>query len=577
MNITATSQSLRLFGKFFDAKTATPPAIDHICPKEPFPIRPSARPLPVAAPESVGVSSGYIENFIKELAENDDVNLHDIIILRNGKIICKTAIGAQNIDVPKYTFSACKSIVSLAVGILVDYGVIDLDEKISDIFDKEYPQMSKIRSRQMTVEHLLTMQSGLAFSEFETLTQEDWLAGCLGSGLRAEPGREFIYNSLNTYLLSVIICRRTNMSLSEFMEKHLFSRLGIEDWYWETCPKGIEKGGWGLYLRPEDMAKLGLLVLNGGVWEGERIISEEYIDRATTVKALVPDSYGDFNYGYHIWVGRDTDSFLFNGMLGQNMLGFRDSGILIVANAGEAGSFQQGDYFKIVNKYFGNVIFPTTLPENKTGEESLKNYLSSLSAYNRERKRPGKAQLEPFVGKRFIAADEKCHSAGLMPGLMQLLQNNFTSGVESVSVEKTAGNLKLIYSEADETNILTVGLKKPELNVLSFKNQKYLAAVMGRVTHDDEENPVLRVEIDFIETPFKRVLKLVVKDGNMVLKQSETPGREYIMRGMHGAATTHPDRRLLSAVLGTIDLDFTEFKVDRVFSPEMRFVPEQDN
>ena len=77
--------------------------------------------------------------------------------------------------------------------------------------------------------------------------------------------------------------------------------MGITDFHWETCPRGIEKGGWGLYIKPEDLAKLGQLVMDGGLWQGERLLSRAYIDAAATAYAVPPETAGDFNYGYQIW------------------------------------------------------------------------------------------------------------------------------------------------------------------------------------------------------------------------------------------------------------------------------------
>ena len=106
---------------------------------------------------------------------------------------------------------------------------------------------------------------------------------------------------MNTYILSAIVRAAAKMSLSDFLRQRLFLPLGIHDWFWEKSPDGIEKGGWGLYIRPEDMGKIGTMLLDGGLYNGKRILSSRYINAALLPKMTAPTSYGDFNYGYQIW------------------------------------------------------------------------------------------------------------------------------------------------------------------------------------------------------------------------------------------------------------------------------------
>ena len=569
MNITATGQSLLLFRKFFDARTATQSTVKKIWPKDVLPIRPAV-PIETASPESEGISSSHIEKFIRELAGNADLNIHDLLLIRNGRLLAKVSFGAQNADVPKYTFSACKSIVMLAIGMLVDDGLLKLNEKICDIFNDECMPLTRVRTKQVTVEHMLAMKSGLIYGEFEAAGNDKWLYGALNGGTRGEPGAEFSYNSMNTYILAAIVNRKTGKQFSEFIDERLFSKLGITDWFWESCPDDYSKGGWGLYIRPEDLAKIGIFIMNDGVWNGERLISSDFLDMALTTKAETPASYGQYNYGFQVWVGQDNDTFLFNGLLGQNMLGYRDNGILIATNAGQDCTFQQSAFFTIADKYFSG-RFPDAIPEDEDAKASLEDYIASLPEYNNKKELPSSGKKAVFAGKTFIAADEKCVSVGLLPGAMQALENNYTAGVKKISVLNNGDCLDIVYDEGEVCNTFSVGFDRPKLCTLTFKEQKYLAAVQGRITHDDEENPVLRVNLDFIETPFSRVIKIVLCDGQMVLKQSEIPGSKYVLNTFRHLEELQPGSRIMSAVLGSIDTDYAEFKINGVLSPEVRF------
>ena len=361
MNLSTASRTFQLLSRILDSRTPTEPFLPPAGEKRPLPLRDPQQPLPRATPESQGVSSRHIQRFLEELDRGRDLYPQDVLVLRNGRVLCAAAWGAQDLRAVKYTFSACKSVVSLAVGLLIDDGNLSVTEQVADIFDGEGGLKRRLRG--MTVEDLLTMRSGALFTEAEALTETDWVRRFLSSTLKGEPGTEFAYNSLNTYMLSVIVRRRSGMDLTDLLQQRLFKPMGITDVLWERCPMGVEKGGWGLYIRAEDLAKLGQLVMDGGLWRGERLLSRSYLRAALTPRAVPPASTGDFNYGYQIWVGRSENTFLFNGMLGQNVLGFSDSGILVVTHAGADTDFQESRYFEIASRYFGGQ-FPARLPED---------------------------------------------------------------------------------------------------------------------------------------------------------------------------------------------------------------------
>ncbi len=568
MGITAAGQSLKLLGSFFDTKTATKGMLSETEPKCVLPFREPVSPLPEETPENTGVSSAYIESFLRELEGDEDINMHSVMILKDGKIICRAAFGGRIINVPKYTFSACKTVVSLAFGALFDRGIVNPDEKVCDIFDKECPSISKFRSRQITVYQLLTMQSGISFSEIDALTQEGWLEGALGAGIKGEPGK-FIYNSINTYLLTAIICRKTGKTLCEVLNEYIFSDLGIVDYFWEKSPDRIKKGGWGLYIKPDDIAKLGQLVMQSGQWNGKQIISKEYLAIASSTQSIAPESYGSFNYGFQMWVGREKNTFLFNGMLGQNVLGFRDSGIILVTNGGDEYNFQQCRYFDIADKYFGGK-FLDKIREDKQAHEHLENYIEKISDFSKKAQTPPRERLAFFAGKTFEADDERAASVGLLPNGLQLLENNFTKGFKAFSVSGRYDMLEITYEENGCSNRFPVGIGRPAVVTLTFAGQSYLAAVQGKVTEDEDENPVMKVKIDFLETPFTKIIKIVLKKGYAVLRQWETPGRNYVLKGAKEVAKAQTDKLFVSAALDNLDLDYIEYRVDKVFYPSIR-------
>ncbi len=571
MNLSTASRTFQLLSRLLDPRSSTEPFVPSAGDKRALPLRPAAQPFPRALPEACGVSSRHIRKFLEELSDSA-LHMQTVMVLRHGQVLCEAAFGSQTLLAPTYTFSACKSVVSLAIGLLADDGLLAVTDKVEDIF--EVPGLRR-RLKDLTVEDLLTMRAGLLFTEAEALTETDWVRRFLSAAQKSEPGADFFYNSLNTYLLSAIVCRKTGRGLTDLLQERLFTPMGITDVLWEKCPMGVEKGGWGLYIRPEDAAKLGQLVMDGGVWRGQRLLSGEYLAAALAPHAIPPASTGDFNYGYQIWVGRRENTFLFNGMLGQNVLGFRDSGILVVTNAGEDTDFQESRYFEIVSRYFGGT-FPEALPPDSAESSRLAETVRDLSAYSGQALTVEQAGEGAglFLNRSFTTQDPMAPSVGLLPVVLQALHNSYTQGVESVAVSVRDGLPELIYREKDAVYRLPVGLGAPRVSALDFQGDAYQVAALGRFTHDEEERPVFYIRLDFVETPCVRIVKLALEDGHMVLKQTETPGVPYVYRKLRQAAQSALYKPLLLVAAGGTEDDFLRYKTLQLLSPQIIFEPQ---
>ena len=145
-----------------------------------------------------------------------------------------------------------------------------------------------------------------------------------------------------------------------------------------------------------------------------------------------------------------------------------------------------------------------------------------------------KAKL--FLNRSFATEDPRAASVGLLPMVLQALHNDYTQGVESVAVSVRDGLPELIYREKGAVYRLPVGLGVPRISALDFQGDAYQVAALGRFTHDEEDCPVFYIRLDFVETPCVRILKLVLENGRMTLKQTETPGVPYVYRKLSQAA-----------------------------------------
>ena len=227
MNLTTASRTFQLLTRILDVRTPTEPFLPTEAEKPPIPPGNISQPFPRVTPESQGISSRHIQSFLEELGRDRELYSQSVMILRSGHVVCEAAYGAQDLRTAKYTFSACKSVVSLAIGLLADDGALSVRDQAADFFEEPGSAALHRRLKGMTVEDLLTMRSGVPFTEAEALTETDWVRRFLSAGPKGEPGTEFAYNSLNTYMLSAIVRRVTGKSLSGFLRERLFTPMGI--------------------------------------------------------------------------------------------------------------------------------------------------------------------------------------------------------------------------------------------------------------------------------------------------------------------------------------------------------------
>lgn len=209
--------------------------------------------------------------------------------------------------------SASKSIISLLAGIAVDKGYIkSVDDRISTYLPAYFEEISDSVKRSITVKDVLTMRTGLETTSFYNygawVTSDDWVEFALEQPMDDRPGGDMRYSTGTSHLLSVMITNATGMSTKAFAEEHLFGPLGIEPGGWDRDPQGRYMGGNNLALKPADMMKLGQMVLDGGTWEGERIVSKEWL--SDSFKTYTRSNYNPYDYGYMWWnrnvAGYDT-------------------------------------------------------------------------------------------------------------------------------------------------------------------------------------------------------------------------------------------------------------------------------
>jgi CubicO group peptidase (beta-lactamase class C family) len=495
--------------------------------------------LPVDKPMENGISRSYIEAFLNELYKEPSLNIHQCLIVKNGKVIFSKAFSPYRMDIWHVTHSMCKTVTALAIGILVSEGKLTVKDKLTDIFDKELLPLQKIKLGKLTVENLLTMSSGIALNEEVICAESDWLHAYFDSQIKFEPGSKFEYNSMNSYVLSCIVKKLTGISMFDYLKEKLFDKLGIYNVCWESSPQGETKGGWGMYILPEDIAKIGLLLENMGMWNNEQLISPEYIKAMTSKQIEIPDSTA--GYGYQLWMGEKSRTYIMNGMLGQYVYCNEPENLVVVITGGNNKLFVSSKTDEIVNRYFiknDSFCLIDTKPE-----KNMRNLFNSNAMFQDEK--INRSILFPFLTVRRDELTKKMmnkldgHSYNLeqkyvhiLPLFTSLLNNCYTQGISKISFSRVKDDYYMSLIDGEEINKIKIGIKEPEISTITALNEPYIVAAQAKAAANEDGTPVLIVKLPFLEHSDGRIIKIFFYGGNKIKAEFlEVPGKEIIEDG----------------------------------------------
>lgn len=250
-----------------------------------------------STPEQQGLNAEMLAKMLERIKQ-EKLKLHSVVIIRHGYLVSETYFENYQADTRHEVFSCTKSVISALMGMAIEQGYIDsVQHKVLDYFPERTIAHHDARKQAITLEHLLTMTSGLE-SDRGMAYSQDWVQFMLDQPMVAEPGIKFNYNSGNTHLLAAILQKTTGMQPEDYAQAHLFAPLGIKNVTWDTDPSGLNIGGWGLRMTPRDMAKFGYLYLHGGAWNGQRVVPADWVKMTTPKYIDTDDGRG---YGYAWW------------------------------------------------------------------------------------------------------------------------------------------------------------------------------------------------------------------------------------------------------------------------------------
>ncbi len=368
---------------------------------------PNATTLRRNTPEAEGISSSAVLDFIHAVEQHAHPldALHGFMLLRHGSVVAEGWWQPFQAEFPHTQYSLSKSFTAAAIGLAVADGMLTVNDPVLQFFPDDAPAHPGANLRAMRVRHLLSMNTG----HKEDTTQhvfrhrrrqnaielnarpadgaggnaspddDNWPRAFLSLPVEYEPGTWFVYNTAATYMLSAIITRLTGQSLLDYLRPRLFDPLGIENPTWETDPRAVNLGGTGLHIKTEDIARFGQMYLQRGMWNGQRILAEEWIAEAT--QAASDNSNTQTNpdwmvgYGYQFWRSRHN-CYRGDGAFGQFCLVMPEQDAVLAIVSGVR------DMQAVLDKVWAHLLpamQAQSLPANPQACEALRDRLAGLS------------------------------------------------------------------------------------------------------------------------------------------------------------------------------------------------------
>ncbi|TFG29032.1 class C beta-lactamase-related serine hydrolase [Candidatus Thorarchaeota archaeon] len=317
-------------------------------------------------PEEQGMNSSLLGEMVPYIEENEWA-IDSIIIIRGGYIVFEEYLNPEYpMNYYRRLQSVTKSFTSALVGLAIKEGFLaGVEETIVDLFSDRTISNYDERKNRMTVEHLLTMTSGIEWDEWSypytdvvnnnmaaLSASNDGVDYFLNLPMVAEPGEVWNYNGGNAVVLGALIEKLSNMTLLDFAETYLFDPIGISGGGWEKMPCGYYEAGGALWLKPRDMARFGYLYLNGGMWNESEVIPLDWILNSTDYYTISP------RYGYMWWLETGMDAYVASGLFGQKIMVCPEDDLVVTFTASITGIFYDPHYELYYDYIRASIIGP---------------------------------------------------------------------------------------------------------------------------------------------------------------------------------------------------------------------------
>ena len=417
-------------------------------------------------PESVGIKSSDIEWLLDRL-EEEHTQMHGLMIMRHGKICAEGWWAPYAPGLRHGLQSLSKTYAATAVGIAYTEGLLDLNTRVIDIFREEAPENPELLLQHLKVRDVLCMGCGM---DEMPIPGEEWVRQFLATPVKHEPGTVFMYNSLGSSLLGEMVRKLTGQGLQEYLTPRLFDKIGIDadNLRWICHPDGMEVGGGGLYAATEDNLRLMKLYLDGGVWNGERILAEDYVKMATSIqndsaseaKVNPPATDNFLGYGFQIWMCKYPGAYRADGAMGQFSICIPDLDMVIAVNETAIGA----EGIQITLDYIWEFLYrldakTDVLPEDEPAAQHLRKRMKRL-AVDAPDFGSYRSEFEQYNKKHYtLVEDGQGFGAGFETQMMkELLGGKFSDGIKEFWFEFTPDDVKMCFCQDGKEHLLHIAV-----------------------------------------------------------------------------------------------------------------------
>lgn len=542
-------------------------------------------PLESRDTASLGLNAGRLSKMLRKLSSDRLCALDGIAVAKDEKLVFAGYHPPYSAKIPHITNSTCKTVTAIAVMFAVSEGFLQEDDKVLSFFPEYETILTPKYVKEMTIRHLLNMTSGTKCNEFSAMVETDWVEAFLMTECQDEPGTRYVYNSMNTYMLAAILIKVTGESLMDYLRPRFFEPLGISHIKWELCPKGLERGGWGLHISLEGMLKIGIFLANDGTFHGKQLIDSSYIRKLKENKVEQDADGLATGYAYQIW-HLPEGLYMLSGMYGQHVIFDEKSKLVIATNAHsdklfpdsrlvrtimecmtdpvlyqpESGIKEAAAYRRLLQNF---QLFYDGFPLRKSSDKTpyLLYYKQQYRTWKQSRERLCKL-LHTFDGKR-LHIDQA--TIKLFPYMLQGMYQCPPFQVTDIAFRLHDNSVKLCFykersrkekkEDAERVHlVLEAGLNEYCNQTINIGQQEKEIAVKAFPAVDEDGHSVIKLDIVFPAAGFSRMIKFFLYNDRIGIECQEYPDmRAIVEQVLYG-----------EAVLGGNTIDLTNKLPDSI-------------
>jgi CubicO group peptidase (beta-lactamase class C family) len=464
--------------------------------------------IPRSSPEDQGVASSSILRFLSAIKESGQ-EFHSFMIIRHGYVIAEGWWYPYSAEHKQQLYSLSKSFTGTAVGFAVSEGLLSVEDPVISFFKDVQPAEISENLAALKVKHLLSMSVGHAKDSIlfleASLPGVSWAKTFLSLPVVFKPGTQFLYNSGASYMLSAIISKLTGHSVHEYLKPRLYEPLNITGATWTENAEGINMGASHLRIRTEDIAKLGLLYLQKGIWNKRQTLNPDWVTlakRKQMESGHYDNSWG-YGYGYQFWLN-PPGGFRADGAYGQYSMVFPDKGtvVAITSESGDKAVTMQ----LVWDKLFPELSNKTSLPMRKDDWDQLQSALNDLR-YEPPRLSLQSPKAAIISGKKFILDKNEFNATAVSFAFIED-QCMFTLIEEGKPDIQVACGMNQWIKKAN---------RKPEAHSLfSLRRIDFDSQIAASATWIDEHT--LLITFRFIETTHGDSLTCIFDDDRVRIK-----------------------------------------------------------